>query len=132
MIELIRVCQEIQRVCREHRLEFCFIGGIALQRWGEPRVTQDVDLSILTGFGGERAVTAVLLAAFKGRIPDAGEFALRARVLLLETDTNIGIDVALAALRKQGLKEVLLSGPDGYFIDPSVAVVWVEGSTTSS
>ena len=24
----------------------CFIGGIAVQRWGAPRVTQDVDMTI--------------------------------------------------------------------------------------
>ena len=29
------------------------MGGVALQRWGEPRLTQDVDLTLLTGFGDE-------------------------------------------------------------------------------
>ncbi len=25
----------------------CLIGGVALQAWGEPRVTRDVDVSVL-------------------------------------------------------------------------------------
>lgn len=34
-------------------IQFCFIGGLALLRWGEPRTTRDTNLTLLTGFGGE-------------------------------------------------------------------------------
>lgn len=44
---------EVQSYCRGRGWRFCFIGGVALQRWGEPRLTQDVDLTLLTGFGDE-------------------------------------------------------------------------------
>jgi hypothetical protein len=27
---------------------------LAVQRWGEPRITLDVDLTVLAGYGGER------------------------------------------------------------------------------
>ena len=37
---------EVQDFCRSRGFRFCFIGGLALQRWGEPRLTQDVDLTI--------------------------------------------------------------------------------------
>jgi len=53
---------EIDRFCRERLWPFCIIGGVAVQRWGEPRGTQDVDLTILTGFG--------VLKAFAGRVLD--------------------------------------------------------------
>jgi hypothetical protein len=53
---------EVQAFCRAQGWQFCFIGAIAVQRWGEPRLTQDVDLTILTGFGGE-----ALLGRFKGQ-----------------------------------------------------------------
>jgi hypothetical protein len=33
--------------------EFCIIGGVAVQRWREVRLTNDVDLTLLTGFGQE-------------------------------------------------------------------------------
>ncbi len=36
---------EVERFCQRQGWRFCFIGGVALQRWGEPRLTQDVDLT---------------------------------------------------------------------------------------
>ena len=79
------------------------MGGLAVQRWGEPRVTQDVDLTLLTGFGGERPYVQTLLRHFAPRIADAEEFALRNRVLLLQTVTGIGIDIALGGLPYEAL-----------------------------
>jgi len=69
-----------------------------LQRWGEPRVTQDVDLTLLTGFGNEDAYIRTVLQKFNARIENADAFALRNRVLLLQSNTGIGIDIALGAL----------------------------------
>lgn len=67
-----------------------------MQRWGEPRETVDVDLTLLTGFGGEEEFIEILLQEFEGRIPDAAQFARDRRVLLLPK--GVGLDVALAAL----------------------------------
>lgn len=39
MRDLFRLADEIQSFCRDRGWRFCFIGGIALQRWGEPRLT---------------------------------------------------------------------------------------------
>ena len=44
---------EVQAFCQARGVRFCFIGGLALQRWGEPRLTQDVDLTVISGFGRE-------------------------------------------------------------------------------
>lgn len=98
MNEIVRAASELQSVCEAHEWKFCFIGGLALQRWGEPRETVDVDLTLLTGFGGEDQFIDVLLQHFEGRIPDAGQFALRNRVLLLKSGTGVGLDIALGAL----------------------------------
>jgi hypothetical protein len=51
--EVIKAAAELQAVCQSQGWHFCFIGGLAVQRWGEPRETVDVDLTLLTGFGGE-------------------------------------------------------------------------------
>ena len=77
---------------------FCFIGGVALQRWGEPRFTVDVDLTLLTGFADEEAYVDALLNEYSSRITGAREFALRNRVLLLQSRQGVGIDVALGGL----------------------------------
>jgi hypothetical protein len=70
---------------------------VAVQRWGEPRLTQDVDVTLLTGFGQEETFTDALLSDFQTRRTDARDFALRHRVLLLRSDGGVDIDIALGA-----------------------------------
>lgn len=89
---------ELQDFCRNRGWRFCFIGAVAVQRWGEPRLTLDVDLTLLTGFGTEAPFVDVLLAAFKARLPDARGFALQHRVLLLEANNAVPLDVSLGAM----------------------------------
>jgi hypothetical protein len=96
--QVLEAAVELQVFFTEQKWKFCFIGGVAVQRWGVPRFTQDVDLTLLTGFGGEEAFIKVLLARFAARRPDAHEFALQNRVLLVQTSRSIDIDIALGAL----------------------------------
>jgi hypothetical protein len=46
---VLKAAGEVQSFCQSQGRKFCFIGGVALQRWGEPRLTQDVDLTLLIG-----------------------------------------------------------------------------------
>jgi Nucleotidyl transferase AbiEii toxin, Type IV TA system len=96
--ELIRVAARLQERFEAEGWRFCFIGGLALQRWGEPRETIDVDVTLLTGFGDEEPYVAKLLEQFAGRVGDAAQFALANRVLLLRSDSGVGIDIALGGL----------------------------------
>jgi hypothetical protein len=101
MIHLPRVlaaAEEVQTFCQKHNWPFCIIGGVAIQRWGEPRLTQDVDLTLLTGFGNEESFVDPLLKRYPPRRPDAREFAFASRVLLIQTSDGVGVDVALGAL----------------------------------
>lgn len=98
MNALFEAAEEIQSFCQEAAWQFCFIGGIAVQRWGQPRFTQDVDLTLLTGFGSESAFIDRLLERFPSRRPDGREFALQFRVLLLNSSQGIPLDIALGAL----------------------------------
>ncbi len=97
MTDLIATAGELQKFCEENNWKFCIIGGVALQFWGEQRLTKDVDLTLLTGFGSEQIFIDELLCKFPKRIDDAKEFALRNRVLLLQTSGGIGIDISLGA-----------------------------------
>ena len=99
MSPLLQAALDIQTILDQEKWRFCIIGGLAVLRWGNPRFTQDVDVTILSGFGDEqRYVTALLASGLRPRIADAAAFALRNRVLLLETATGIGIDIALGGL----------------------------------
>jgi len=98
MNSLFEAAIEIQNFLKSKKWRFCFIGGLAVLRWGESRITQDVDLSLLTGFGHEEHYIKELLATFKSRISKPLDFAIRNRILLIETSKSIDIDIALAGL----------------------------------
>jgi hypothetical protein len=98
MIQLFETARRLQEFCDGQGWRSCFIGGVAVQRWGEPRVTRDVDLSLLTGFGLEDPFIDALIAQYPARIDGAAQFARRNRVLLLKTPHGVGIDISLAAL----------------------------------
>lgn len=74
-----------------------FIGGLALQAWGEARVTRDVDVAVMTGFGNEREVIMRILDVVPSRHPDPIEFAVANRVILGQSPEGIGIDIGLSA-----------------------------------
>ncbi len=95
MNEVIRAAAELQAFCESQKWRFCLIGGLALQRWGEPRETIDVDLTLLTGFGGEEHFIRKLFDRFEARIEDAAGFALTHRVLLARARSGVGLDIAL-------------------------------------
>ena len=98
MNKVIQAAAELQSFCQSQGWHFCFIGGLALQRWSDPRETVDVDLSLFAGFGHEQQFSEELLKHFEPRISNAAEFAQERRVLLLLSSKGVGLDVALAAL----------------------------------
>lgn len=96
--EVIRAAADLQAVCEAERWRFCFIGGLAVQRWGEPRETVDVDLTLLTGFGDEDRFVSTLLERFEPRVDQPAAFARANRVLLLKARSGVGLDIALGGL----------------------------------
>ncbi|MGC9453090.1 MAG: nucleotidyl transferase AbiEii/AbiGii toxin family protein [Oceanipulchritudo sp.] len=98
MDDLIQAAREVQDAMEKTGLPFCFIGGLANLHWGEPRLTRDLDLTVLAGWGNEGAVTDRILREIQPRMKDARAFALENRVLLLQTSAGVPIDLALGAL----------------------------------
>ena len=97
-IDLLDAARAIQDFCDNNGWRSCLIGGIAVQRWSQPRVTRDVALTLLTGFGHESSFIEALVGHYTPRNPNATQFALRSRVLLLNSPSGIGIDISLGAL----------------------------------
>lgn len=73
--ELAAAARDVLSVLDAAGVPACLIGGLVVPRWGQPRVTTDVDLSVLAPYGDEGRVLDCLLAHFKGRRPDTREFA---------------------------------------------------------
>ena len=80
------------------RFEYCFIGGLAVQRWGEPRLTRDADATVLTLFERDEEFIEALLREYEPRNANPKEFALRARVALVRSSEGIDLDIALGGL----------------------------------
>ena len=98
MSPILEAALDLQAFCQARSWRFCFIGGIVVPRWGEPRTTADADLTLLTGFGGEEAFVDALLASFRPRRGDARELALARRVLPVEAGNTVPLDVSLGKL----------------------------------
>lgn len=94
MTELYLTALDVQRLCEGQRWPFCIIGGIAVQRWGEPRFTKDVDLTLFTGFGQEERFLDLWLKNFQLRSPCTPTIALANRVLFLTSPREVPIDIA--------------------------------------
>jgi hypothetical protein len=95
---IVEAAAEIQAFLQQADFQFCFIGGLAVQRWGQPRHTHDADLTVLTRFDLDEVLVAKVLGTFRGRLPDTDSFALQNRVLLIHASNGIPLDLGLGAL----------------------------------
>jgi hypothetical protein len=97
-IPLIEAAREVESILAEAGMKAVIIGGLAVFRWGEPRLTRDVDFTVLCPFGAEGPGIHAILSHLSGRIEDAAEFATRNRVLLATAANGIPVDIALGGL----------------------------------
>lgn len=122
MNALLEAAAEVHACCQEKGWSYCIVGGMAVLRWGKPRTTQDVDLTLLTGFGEEERFVDALLERFQPRRADARSFALKYRILLLNSSKQVGIDVALGALP---FEESTIARATPYQYAPGVTLITV-------
>lgn len=99
---LVAAAVAARRFLDEAGIRHCIIGGIAVQRWGEPRLTGDVDFTLFVPFGDEGSVLDALVQRFPARIPDAKSFALKNRVYLGIGDFGVPLDFALGVMDFEG------------------------------
>jgi len=97
MNDLLTAAAEIHDFCLARNWRFCIIGGREVARWGQPRATQDVGVSLLSGLGREDEFISELLNHFQGRLPDTHGFARESRVVLAQASNGVAFDIALAA-----------------------------------
>jgi hypothetical protein len=90
-----RAIWDAHKFFTSENIPYVLIRGIALQWWGEPRFTRDVDITILVNSGKEESAIKRILSAFTPRISDALEFALKNRVCLVRSRDGYDIDISL-------------------------------------
>jgi hypothetical protein len=119
MNELVAAAKHIQDFCLSRTWHFAFIGGLAVLRWGEPRLTRDVDLTIFTGFENEDVYVREILVHFKSRRRDMVEFARRYRVILVETQNHIPADIVLGGIP---FEETMISNSSFFEFETNTAI----------
>jgi len=97
MRDLLIAAARVQTILDKQRWKYCFIGGIAVQKWGQVRATVDIDLTVFTGIGDEKSFIDQLLKLFVPRVSNAREFALQNRVVLLRTKSGVELDISCGA-----------------------------------
>lgn len=97
MNRLYAAAEDLLALFQENGWKACLIGGLANLRWGEPRLTKDVDVSLAAGWGREEEIADLLLSRYRLRL-GSRDLALRTRVFLLSTPEEVPVDVALGAI----------------------------------
>ncbi|MDA1028988.1 MAG: nucleotidyl transferase AbiEii/AbiGii toxin family protein [Bacteroidetes bacterium] len=92
---LFQAASNVQKELYKSGIMFCFIGGIPLQRWGEVRQTNDVDLTIFCDLGDEIKVFDVLNSILESRIEDPKQMVRFGRMYLGKTKSEIQVDISL-------------------------------------
>ncbi len=64
MKQILEAAKEIQEFFELKDWKFCFIGGISLQACAIPRITNDADITLITGIGSEERFIGDILAKF--------------------------------------------------------------------
>ena len=97
--------REIDEFFSREGISYAIIGGVAVQRWGEPRFTEDIDITVMVAAEEEPKLIAKLVTTFEPRISDAAEFALRHRVCLVRTSNGCSVDISFGVA---GFEEELI------------------------
>jgi hypothetical protein len=77
------------------QIPYAVIGGLAVQYWGEPRTTMDVDIVVLVSPDRTEAFLEAAVRRFTARLQDAVSFAQTNRMLLLSDTDGNPIDISL-------------------------------------
>lgn len=83
----------LQKALTKEDLSFCFIGGIALQYWGEARYTTDLDLNIYCELGKENQILAALLGHLSFRDEESKQYFDTHRVFFGRSPNGYEVDI---------------------------------------
>ncbi len=89
-MDLLKAAAEVARFLDAQGVPYAVIGGLALQHWGEPRFTRDVDLTVVVPGDDVPAFVSKVLATFSPRVADAARAASRKAQRILRSQHKEG------------------------------------------
>src|SRR5574341_456390 len=115
MLPIYEAAWEMHQYLNRKRIPYVLIGGIAVQKWGRPRLTKDVDLTIAVPVEETEKVIDHIEKSFKGRVANLKEFARQNRVVLIYASNGREIDISLAL---PGYEDVLMQRAQSFKLAP--------------
>jgi len=110
---------ELHQFLTRAGIPYGIIGGIAVQFWGRPRLTEDVDLTIAVPLDESEPVVRAIVERFHSRHPDPLDFARRTRVVLIHASNGCPVDISLAL---PGYEDEMMRRTVHYEIEPGQVV----------
>lgn len=92
---LVESAVRLSAFLTDHEVPHALIGGLALQHWGEARLTRDVDCVVLLSEEDLDRFYKNLMKYYRPRIEDALDFAKVHRILLLADEDGTPVDLSL-------------------------------------
>lgn len=111
MIEHEEAAWEVHQVLTELGLPYAIIGGIAVQEWGEPRFTKDIDLTVLAPLEDLEDTVEAILNRFNSRVSDPLDLALHSRMIVVQATNGYPVDISLGV---PGYEEEVMSRAVNY------------------
>ena len=100
-------------------IPYAIIGGMAAQRWAEPRFTLDVDVTVAAPVDDPEGCVRALLERFRSRIEDPVAFARQSRVVLVKASNGCPMDISLAL---PGYEDEVMRRAVDYELEPGKVV----------
>lgn len=95
MSDPLEAAWEVHCFLTARQIPYAIIGGLAVQRWGEPRFTRDVDVTVVVPVEQAADFVEAVVKKFVPRIENAAAFARRSRVILVWAANGCQVDISL-------------------------------------
>jgi hypothetical protein len=103
-----------------NKIRYALIGGLAVQIWGEARLTIDADFTIATSLEiGSTPLVNLITSKFPSRVQNPTEFARTARMILITASNGIEVDISLAL---PGYEDEMLDRTLEYELEPGKSI----------
>jgi hypothetical protein len=96
MIRPLEAAWEFHEFLTAQGIPYVIIGGLAVQYWGQPRLTVDVDLTVLIPPEDIAGFARMITSHFDSRVPNPVSFARQARMILVRASNGCEVDISLA------------------------------------
>jgi hypothetical protein len=115
MLPIYEAAWEMHLFLSRKKIPYVVIGGLAVQKWGQPRLTRDLDLTISVPIEKTEQFIETITQHFKARVSDLREFARQTRVLPIYASNGRNMDVSLAL---PGYEDLLMQRAQPFKLAP--------------